>query len=233
MPKYHAQQAYTTLPQQHHHQYQLVTETGLNNTSSTTTAMIDCGGGTDASGDDENDSKTKFGYVTSAESTSIMSSSSSSVSTTPHNSSIKYIKSENGGSAGAGQVFQNTKISSHLLDHGYGATPQNVYTITTAKNVAAPQAPTTTTTKMGQVTSDGCITNYYKAVKRRLTMTSPSSQMSSPTPAKQLKHQQQPTTKVIAATPTPPNSANSKKRYSEGTRLEIFCLRFVNCLIYS
>lgn len=101
-----------------------------------------------------------------------------------------------------------TKISSHLLDHGYGATPQNLYS--TNKD----------TKMMPKTSSEGCITNYYKAVKRR--MTSPTSNMS-PTPPKQMKQTKAATT-----------AASAKKRYSEGTRydtsLGLLTKKFVDLL---
>lgn len=119
-----------------------------------------------------------------------------------------------------------SKISTHLLDHGYGATPQPAY------------GSDETAFKGCTKSADSGITNYYKvsidwrcskwwggrvcsdifinhvsmsfsflfrnakAVKRRITTTS----SMSPPPAKQAKH-------------APPKASSSaKKRYSEGTR---------------
>lgn len=99
-----------------------------------------------------------------------------------------------------------SKISTHLLDHGYGATPQPVY------------ISDETALKGCTKSADSGITNYYKAVKRRITTNS----SMSPPPAKQAKH-------------TPPKASSSaKKRYSEGTRydtsLGLLTKKFVDLL---
>lgn len=91
-----------------------------------------------------------------------------------------------------------SKINSHLLDHGYGATPQPTFS----------SASDETGFKGYTKSADFGITSYYKAVKRRINTTPPPLNMS-PTPPKQAKHTP---TKVSAS------SAASKKRFSEGTR---------------
>lgn len=92
---------------------------------------------------------------------------------------------------GTPAMAHHSKVNTHLLDHGYGATPQPQFVRDTAKTVSK--------------SSDFCITNYYKAVKRRLNMTPPPQNMS-PTPPKQAKQTA--------------SKSSAKKRYSEGTRYD-------------
>lgn len=190
MPKYFAQNVFVTTTALREQQNSITTSNTTNHhrrSNSTTSANTSSCDSIIAEGssDDDNDSS----YIGN---------------TRNGGQILSTIKQEPGMSS---NKMQQQKISSHLLDHGYGATPQSYYP---RESKVIPKT----------ASDGGCITNYYKAVKRRLSMTSPASISMSPTPPKQMKPSK--------ATP------NSKKRCSEGTRydtsLGLLTKKFVDLL---